>query len=108
MRLKFRHAPQVYLTAVSHRTSLLSFTKRILFIGLHNSCLELPGRYLSLKENVNFVIGSVLELGKPVVAPHSTSSGERNPEKAGFALPVESTGIDHVRVQDVENETVNL
>ena len=105
---RFRLPPQVYLSAVVHCTSLLSFAKRILFIGLHNSCLELPSRYLFLKENVDFIIGSVLELGKPIVAPDSTSSGERNPEKGGFALPVEGTGIDHVRVQDVENETVNL
>ena len=96
------------LLVTVHHTSLLSLAKGILFIGLHFSRLELPGRHLSLKQNVNLVIGSVLELREPVETPDSTGGGERDPEEGGFALPVESAGVDHVRIQDVEDKAVNL
>lgn len=73
-----------------------------------NGGLELPSWNSLLEENVKLSVRSTLGLGKSEVSPDETAETSSGPKVTRLGTPVPSGRVEHVRVQDADNDTTDV
>jgi hypothetical protein len=85
---------------VSLLVSIPSSTK-----SLNTSLPELSRRNTSLKQHIHLSIRPSLWLRDAEICPHSTQHASARPEETGFCSPVPGVRVEHVRGEDVGDDT---
>jgi uncharacterized protein YbbK (DUF523 family) len=92
--------------------SHLHILKTVLLIDMPSSdervnasLLELASRCVSLEQHIHLSISSALWLRDSEVCPHSTQHASACPEEASLGSPVPRIGVEHVRSEDVGDDT---
>ena len=69
---------------------------------------ELPGADLVLKEHVKLTIGKTLWLRETEVNPDDAESTEAGPEESRLSSPGPCVGVQHARLNDVDEDTCQI
>lgn len=72
------------------------------------SGLELPGGDSVLEEDIKFTVRSSLGFGESEVGPDETTETSSSPEVTGFRTPVPSGRVEHVRVENTDDDTTQV
>lgn len=70
--------------------------------------LELAGRNTVLEKNVKLAERAVLGLGKAEEGPDDADDARTEPEVAGLRAPVPSGRVEHIRIEDSNNDTADV
>lgn len=92
----------------SNRVSLGELILLILVECIDSGSLELASGHVLGEEDIEFVEGSVLSLGKSEECPDEDDSGASTPDEANIASHIPSCGVNHVVLECSTNNTTDV
>jgi hypothetical protein len=72
----------------------------VVVLDINNGALELPGRYLTVEQNVNFTVRAVLELGQEEVGHDPAENSGASPDVTTLARQIPPGWVQHLRGQE--------